>query len=112
MNLENVKFSELPRTAAAFAISVRYASTSGQSEPEPEEFAAEVDRRHLSDPNKRVCRTIRPTGIRLGERACKPDYEWTKIEAVARYVLSRVQQEKNTAAGGGGAKGLPRSLCQ
>lgn len=77
------------------------AATEQDRDPDPAEFAADVDRRLDSDPNKRVCRTIRPTGTRLGQRVCKTNYEWAKIEADSRSAISRAQQDQNIAVGGG-----------
>ncbi len=95
------KTNMLPIIATLLVISAGCASTEQERDPEPAEFAAEVDRRLESDPNKRTCRTIRPTGTRMGERVCKSNYEWTKIEEESRSAIGRMQQDQNVATGGG-----------
>jgi hypothetical protein len=99
MNMKN--FSAMSLIAAVLAISAGCATTEPDRDPDPEQFAAEVDRRLESDPNKRTCRTIRPTGSRLGERVCKSNYEWAKIEEESRSAIDRMQQDGNVATGGG-----------
>jgi hypothetical protein len=95
------KIVTIPLVALALAIASGCASTEPDRDPDPEQFAAEVDRRLESDPNKRTCRTIRPTGSRLGERVCKSNYEWAKIEEESRSAIGRMQQDGNVATGGG-----------
>lgn len=99
MNTQTI--SMLSLIAAMVLISAGCASTEQDRNPEPEEFAASVDRRLESDPNKRTCRTIRPTGSRMGERVCKTNYEWAKIQEESRSAIGRMQQDGNVATGGG-----------
>lgn len=74
-------------------------------DPDPEVFAAEVDRRLDSDPNKRVCRTYRPTGSIRSQRICKSNAEWAKIEAESQSAIKAIQRDQSISAGetaGGG----------
>jgi len=80
-------------------LSAGCASTPAEHDVDSEVFAAEVDRRLDSDPNKRTCRTIRPTGSRLGERICKTKYEWEKIEDDSQSAISKVQRDGNVVTG-------------
>jgi hypothetical protein len=101
MNIKNVRFPLLPLIMLVPFVAAGCASGPDASEPDPEDFAAQVDRRLDSDPNKKTCRTIRPTGSRLGERVCKTNYEWAQIEEESRSAIGRVQQDGNVATGGG-----------
>ena len=80
-------------------LSAGCASTSAEQDADAEEFAAEVDRRLESDPNKRTCRTIRPTGSRLGERVCKTNAEWDTIEAESRAAIKTLQRDQSVNSG-------------
>ena len=77
-----------------------------KGDPDPEVFAAEVDRRLDSDPNKRVCRSYRPTGSMRSQRICKSNAEWAKIEADSQSAIKAIQRDQAVispdAAGGGG----------
>ena len=101
MNIKNIRFPLLSLIVAVPLIAAGCASGPEESEPDPEEFAAQVDRRLDSDPNKKTCRTIRPTGSRLGERVCKSNHEWAKIEEDSRSAVSSVQKGGSVATGGG-----------
>jgi len=81
------------------------AGTPEASDPDPEVFAAEVDRRLDSDPNKRVCRTYRPTGSMRSQRICKSNAEWAKIEAESQSAIKAIQRDQSISSGeaaGGG----------
>ena len=80
-------------------LSAGCASTPAEDDVDSEVFAAEVDRRLDSDPNKRTCRTFRPTGSRLGERICKSNAEWAHIEAESRAAIGAIQRDQNVIAG-------------
>jgi len=80
-------------------LSAGCASTPAEHDVDSEVFAAEVDRRLDSDPNKRTCRTFRPTGSRLGERICKSNAEWAHIEAESRAAIGAIQRDQNVSAG-------------
>ena len=81
-------------------LSAGCASTPAERDVDAEVFAAEVDRRLDSDPNKRTCRTIRPTGSRLGERICKSNAQWASIEAQSREAIGAIQRDQNVSGGG------------
>jgi hypothetical protein len=76
-----------------------------QKDPDPEVFAAEVDRRLDSDPNKRVCRTYRPTGSMRSQRICKSNAEWAKIEADSQSAIKAIQRDQSVSAGESGGGG-------
>lgn len=75
-----------------------------ERDPDPQVFAAEVDRRLDSDPNKRVCRTYRPTGSIRSQRICKSNAEWARIEADSQSAIKTIQRDQSISAGeaGGG----------
>jgi len=80
------------------------ASNPDAADPDAEVTAAEIDRRLDSDPNKRQCRTIRPTGSRFGERVCKTNAEWSQVESDSRNAVKRMQQDQSVNTGGGDGK--------
>lgn len=92
----------------AFACSVAGCSgtpAASGNDPDPEVFAAEVDRRLDSDPNKRICRTYRPTGSMRSQRICKSNAEWARIEADSQSAIKTIQRDQSVSAGetaGGG----------
>ena len=99
--MKTIDIATISLVALALVTASGCASTEQDRDPDPEQLAAEVDRRLESDPNKRTCRTIRPTGSRLGERVCKSNYEWAKVEEESRSAIGRMQQDGNVATGGG-----------
>jgi hypothetical protein len=101
MNTTRIRPPVLLLVAAAYATATGCASIPAESDPDPEQFAAEVDRRLDFDPNKRTCRTIRPTGSRLAERICKSNAEWAGIEQESRNTINKVQRDQSIIQGGG-----------
>jgi hypothetical protein len=82
-------------------LSAGCASTAEEQDADAEQFAAEVDRRLDSDPNKRTCRTFRPTGSMLGERVCKSNAEWDAIEEESRAAIKAIQRDQSINPGSG-----------
>jgi hypothetical protein len=76
-----------------------------KGDPDPEVFAAEVDRRLDSDPNKRVCRSYRPTGSMRSQRICKSNAEWAKIEADSQTAIKAIQRDQSVSTGESGGGG-------
>ena len=89
---------------ASLVLGCSGAPAESERDPDPEVFAAEVDRRLDSDPNKRVCRTYRPTGSMRSQRICKSNAEWAKIEADSQSAIKTIQRDQSVSAGeaGGG----------
>jgi hypothetical protein len=76
-----------------------------ERDPDPEVFAAEVDRRLDSDPNKRVCRSYRPTGSMRSQRICKSNAEWAKIAADSQSAIKAIQRDQSVSVGESGGGG-------
>lgn len=97
--------TELTRTHISIAlvmsalVSAGCASVPEERDADAEQVAAEVDRRLDSDPNKRTCRRIRPTGSMLAERVCKSNAEWAAIEEESRAAIKAVQRDGNVVTG-------------
>jgi len=80
-------------------VSAGCASNPDESDADAEQVAAEVDRRLDSDPNKRTCRRIRPTGSMLAQRVCKSNAEWAALEEESRAAIKAVQRDQAIVTG-------------
>ena len=60
------------------------------------ESGAEAKPAKASDPSKRVCYTIRPTGTRMVQRICRTEKEWEDYARATQDSLL-AHQRKNTA---------------
>jgi len=98
----NIKFPLAIIVAMVFSAGCASSPDASDDDMSPEEIAASVDRRLDSDPNKRHCRTIRPTGTRFGERVCRTNAEWAQMETSSRDAVKAVQQDQNINTGGDG----------
>lgn len=54
--------------------------------------------------DRKICRTIKPTGTRFGERWCMTQAEWSKITDISRRETDKLQRGGMVGqpAGGGG----------
>lgn len=64
--------------------------------------AAPTEEQTQADPNGQTCRMVRPTGSRIGERVCKPNSEWARLESESQEAIDRMQKDQQAAGGDGG----------
>jgi hypothetical protein len=64
--------------------------------------AAEHNKR-VSDPNRKICRTIAETGSRLNRsRACHTAAEWEDLRRQTELNIEKIQAQARATSGGGG----------
>ncbi len=90
-----IQFSAALTVVISFGIPLAMAQP--EEEPAPD---AQVVKVVKTNPNKRVCHRIRPTGSHIPTRVCLKQREWDEMRREARKMRSDAQETQRKATSG------------